>query len=157
MVSARYVVKKDKWNDVNLEVYYHEDHNYNINIMMDAMKMSLDYYTANFSPYQFRQMRIMEFPRYSQFAQSFANTVPFSEGIGFIMKIEDDDPNVLFFVTAHEFAYQWWGHQVSEANVKGNAMISEAVAQYSSYMVIKHNFSQEVLKDFLKYDLLQKA
>ena len=153
MVSARYVVAHDKWNDVNLDVYYHKQHNYNIDIMIDAMKKSLDYYTVNFGPYQFRQMRIMEFPRYSSFAQSFANTVPFSEGIGFIMKIEDDDPNVPFFVTAHEFAHQWWGHQVSEANVKGNAMISEGLAQYSAYMVIKHNFSQKILKGFLKYDL----
>ncbi len=153
MVSARYVVVQDKWNDVNLEVYYHKDHGYNVDVMIDAMKKSLDYYTENFSPYQFRQMRIMEFPRYSRFAQSFANTVPFSEGIGFIMKIEDEDPNVPFFVTAHEFAHQWWGHQVSEANVKGNAMISEVLAQYSSYMVIKHNFSHEVQKRFLKYDL----
>jgi len=152
MVSAKYEIFNDKWNDVNLEVYYHKDHQYNIDIMIDAMKKSLDYYTENFGPYQFRQMRIMEFPRYAEFAQSFANTVPFSEGVGFVMKIEEEDPNIPYFVTAHEFAHQWWGHQVSEANVKGNAMISEVLAQYSSYMVIKHNFSEEVLKKFLMYD-----
>jgi ABC-type transport system involved in multi-copper enzyme maturation permease subunit len=28
IVSARYVVKRDKWNDVNLEIYYHPGHEY---------------------------------------------------------------------------------------------------------------------------------
>ncbi|MBU1822362.1 MAG: hypothetical protein KKG00_12745, partial [Bacteroidetes bacterium] len=85
IVSARYEVLRDTWknssgNTVNLEIYYHKGHEYNLEKMMTSMKKSLDYFSKNFAPYQFRQMRIMEFPRYSEFAQSFANTVPFSEG-----------------------------------------------------------------------------
>ena len=33
------------------------------------------------------QFRIFEFPRYRGFAQSFPNTVPYSEGIGFIGRV----------------------------------------------------------------------
>ncbi len=153
IVSAKYEVFRDKWNDVDLEIYYHNEHDYNLDIMNDAMKKSFDYFSKNFSPYQYKQMRIMEFPRYRTFAQSFANTVPFSEGIGFIFRIGEDDPNVPFFVTSHELAHQWWGHQVAEANVKGGTMISEGLAQYSSYMVMKHNFKPHVIKEFLKHDL----
>jgi ABC-type Na+ transport system ATPase subunit NatA len=35
--------------------------------------------TANFGPYQFRQVRILEFPRYETFAMSLPNTIPYSE------------------------------------------------------------------------------
>eukprot|EP01031_Cornospumella_fuschlensis_P009398 gene9398-11543_t len=100
-------------------------------------------------------MRIMEFPKYSEFAQSFANTVPFSEGIGFIQKISDpeEDLDMPFYVTAHELGHQWWGHQVAEANVKGNAMLSETQAQYSALMVMKHAVKPELMQKFLKYEL----
>ena len=155
MISANYAVKKDKWNDVNLEIYYHPGHEYNLDKMMEGMKDALAYYTKNFSPYQFRQLRIMEFPRYATFAQSFANTIPFSEGIGFISKINDPDKDIefVYYVTAHEVAHQWWGHQVLEARVKGNAMLSESMSQYSALMVLKHKFTPEIIERYLKYEL----
>lgn len=160
VVSADYEVIKDVWeapvdslDDVTLEIYYHKGHEYNTDKMMKGMKEALDYYTANFSPYQFRQLRIMEFPKYRSFAQSFANTVPFSEGIGFIQNIKTDDVDLPFYVTAHEVAHQWWGHQVTEAGVKGNAMLSETLSQYSALMVMKRNFPPEIIKEFLKHEL----
>lgn len=155
IVSAKYEVKKDKWKDVNLEIYYNKGHEYNLDKMMASMKASFDYFSKNFSPYQYHQMRIMEFPRYAEFAQSFANTVPFSEGIGFIQKVSDpkEDIDMPFYVTAHELGHQWWGHQVAEANVRGNAMLSETQAQYSALMVMKHAIAPELMQKFLKYEL----
>ena len=41
-------------------------HPYNVDRMIDGVKKSLDYFTANFSPYQHKQVRILEFPRYAQ-------------------------------------------------------------------------------------------
>lgn len=155
IVSARYEIKKDKWNDVNLEIYYHNGHEYNLDRMMEGMKDALSYYSDHFGPFQFRQMRIMEFPRYASFAQSFANTVPFSEGIGFILKLDDPekDLDMTYYVTAHEVAHQWWGHQAMEAGVKGNAMLSESMSQYSALMVMKHEFPEETIERYLKYEL----
>lgn len=155
IMSARYAVKRDKWNDVNLEIYYHPGHEYNLDRMMEGMKDALTYYSDRFSPFQYRQMRIMEFPRYATFAQSFANTVPFSEGIGFIQKVSDPDKDLdmTYYVTAHEVAHQWWGHQVMEAGVKGNAMLSESMSQYSALMVMKREFPPEIIEKYLKYEL----
>lgn len=158
IVSARYQVKREDWTtpegqDIKLEIYYHPGHDYNLDRMMEAMKRSFTYYEANFSPYQFGQMRIMEFPRYATFAQSFANTVPFSEGIGFILNVGTDDVDMAYYVTAHEMAHQWWGHQVTEASVKGNAMLSETMSQYSALMVMKEKYKPELMQKFLRYEL----
>ena len=122
--------------------------------MMEAMKKSFEYFSDNFSPYQYRQMRILEFPRYASFAQSFANTVPFSEGIGFMIKVEDeDDVDISYFVTAHELAHQWWGHQLYPADVQGSAVLSESLSQYSALMVMKDAYPQEHMQEFLKEEL----
>ncbi len=152
--SARYAVKHDTWKDVALEVYYDPQHVYNVDRMIDAMKKSLAHYSAAYSPYQFRQMRIVEFPGYEKFAQSFANTVPFSEGIGFIADLRDpDDIDYVFYVAAHELAHQWWAHQVIGANVQGATMLDETFAQYSSLMVQEKEYGAAQMRRFLKYEL----
>jgi hypothetical protein len=154
--SARYAVRKDRWHDVAIEVYYQPGHEYNLDRMIAATKAGLDYFTKNFGPYQYRQFRIVEFPRYAAFAQSFPNTVPYSEGIGFIARVRDGDPKDIdypYYVTAHELAHQWWGHQVPGANVQGNTMLVETLAQYSALMVMKEKYGDAKMQRFLSYEL----
>lgn len=159
IVSARYDIKKDRWisksdsisKQVDLGIYYHKGHEYNIDRMMSSMKASLQYYSKNFSPYQYEQLRIMEFPRYAQFAQSFPGTVPFSESIGFVLDIDDEkDVDMAFYVTAHEIAHQWFGMQVEAANVKGRYFILETLSQYAAMMVLKEEYSEGKLLQFLE-------
>ncbi len=160
-LSARYEVKRDKWispsgQPITIEIYYNKGHEYNIDRMINGIKKSLDYYTKNFSPFQHKQVRILEFPRYQDFAQSFPNTIPFSEGIGFIAKVNDADPESIdypFYVTAHEVAHQWWAHQVIGANVQGCTLMSETMAQYSALMVMEKEFGKQAMKKFLKYEM----
>jgi ABC-2 type transport system permease protein len=79
------------------------------------------------------QFRIFEFPRYRTFAQSFPNTVPYSEGIGFIGRLKKPtDIDFTYFVTAHELGHQWWAHQLIGADVEGSNMMSESLAEYSA-------------------------
>ena len=87
-----------------------------------SVKDSLAYFSAAFGPYQYRQFRIIEFPRYEIFAQAFPNTIPYSEAIGFIARVRPDDPKDIdypYYVTAHEVAHQWWAHQVDRRQRPG--------------------------------------
>ncbi len=154
VLSAELESKKVEHNGVNIEVYYHKDHAWNVDRMIESVQDSIDYYTQAFGPYQHRQLRIIEFPKYRSFAQSFANTVPYSESMGFITDLRDESKvDYPYYVTAHEVAHQWWGHQVSGANVEGSAVISESLSQYSALMVLKKRFGAEKLRKFLKYEL----
>jgi len=152
--SAKYEVKKDKWNDVNLEIYYHKGHEYKLDRMMAGMKASLDYNSKNFSPYQHKQARIIEFPRtQGSFAEAFANTIPFSEGLGFIADVDDTDEGGVdypFAITVHEVAHQWWAHQVMGADVLGATMLSESLSEYVSLKVIEHQQGKGKMRKFLK-------
>ncbi len=87
-LSADYSVRRDQWNDVEIEVFYHAEHSVNVDQMIASVKASLDYYTTNFGPYQHPQVRIVEFPIYRLFAQAFPGTIPFSEGMGFITRLD---------------------------------------------------------------------
>jgi ABC-2 type transport system permease protein len=152
--SARYKVARDRWNDVELAVYHDPAHGYNVERMNTAMKASLDYFTQNFGPFQFRQVRILEFPDYEKFAQSFANTIPYSEGIGFIADYRDPDKiDMVTYITAHEVAHQWWAHQVISANQQGATFLVESLAQYSALMVMEQMYGPEHIRKFLKFEL----
>ncbi len=154
VLSAELESKKVEHNGVNVEVYYHKNHAWNVDRMIESVQDSIDYFTQAFGPYQHKQLRIIEFPKYRSFAQSFANTVPYSESMGFITDLRDESKvDYPYYVTAHEVAHQWWGHQVSAANVEGSAVISETLSQYSALMVLEKRFGAEKLRKFLKYEL----
>jgi ABC-2 type transport system permease protein len=152
--SARYAVKEDRWNDVNLAVYYHPPHHYNVDRMLQAMKASLEYYSANFSKYQFNQMRIIEFPAYMNFAQAFPGTIPYSEAAGFTLdSTRRDRVDFITYVTAHEAGHQWWAHQVIGADMQGQTVLSETLAQYAALMVMERMYGVEEIRMFLKSSL----
>ena len=154
--SAKYEIKRDRWNDVNLEIYYQKGHEYNLDRMMSGIKASLDYNSKNFSPYQHKQVRIIEFPKTGgSFAQSFPNTIPFSESIGFIADVDKKDEGVdyPFSVTVHELAHQWWAHQVIGADVLGATMLSESLSEYVALKVLEHKAGKPEMRKFLKKSL----
>src|SRR5262249_41707252 len=131
MNSARYAVRRDRWRDGNLEIYYQPGDEFDLDRMMESMKDSLDYFSQNFIPLQFHEDRISEFPRSGTFAESFPNTISYSEAIGFIVYVDPAKPDAIdipFYVTAHEVGHQWWGHQVVSANVEGTTSIVETLA-----------------------------
>ncbi|MEM7019708.1 MAG: ABC transporter permease, partial [Pseudomonadota bacterium] len=152
-MSAKYKVQRDKWNDIDIEVYHRNP--VNVDRMISSIKKSLAYFEKNFSPYQYRQFRIFEFPAVrGQFAQSFPNTVPFSESIGFTTDVRNPARiDLPFYVTAHEIAHQWWGHQIAGANVQGVSMIVESLAQYSALMVMEEEYGRPYMQRFLKTEL----
>ena len=157
--SAEYDVHRETWTGKNgdkvaIEIYHHPTHTYNMDRFVKGVKKSMDYFSENYGPYQYRQMRILEFPRYSTFAQSFPNTVPFAESFGWVGDFSDpNDLDYVFTVTSHEVAHQWWGHQITPSATRGANQISESMAEYSSLMVMKKEYGVDAMQKFLKEEL----
>ena len=159
-VSARYQEKRETWKSadgktVPLTIYYHPTHPYNLDRMFSGVKGALTYCSRNYAPYQFRQLRILEFPNYVAFAQSFPNMIPYSEGVGFIARVDDttDDIDYPFYIAAHETAHQWWAHKVIGGNVEGSEMLSESLSEYTALMVMREKYGRDYLRHFLRYNL----
>ncbi len=157
-ISARYQTRKEAYKgsggDASLEVYYDPAHTYDIDDMLASSRAGLDYYQRVFSPYQFAQYRIFEFPRYRSFAQSFPNTIPYSEGMGFIGRVrKPTDIDFTYFVTAHELGHQWWGHQLIGGDVEGSNMMSESLAEYSALQVMAQKYGRDLMHRYLRHEL----
>ena len=152
--SARYAIARERHNNTDMVVYHAPGHERNVPRMLKALATSLDYYQANFSPYQFRQARISEFPAYADYAQSFPNTFAWSEGLGFIADLRNPDKiDYVTYIGAHEFGHQWWAHQIVGADMQGATVLSETLAQYSALMVMERLYGPDQIRKFLKFEL----
>lgn len=154
--SARYEVRHDRWQDVLIDVYYHPGHEFNVDRMIRGAKATLAYGARHFSPYQHRELRIAEFPRYGAYAQAAPATIAFSESAGFIAKVDPEsrkDIDYPYYVSAHEVGHQWWGHQIVAADTRGATVLSESLAEYTALMTMKATFGADRMRRFLRYDL----
>ena len=152
--SARYAERHRNHRGVDLAVYYHSRHEWNVDRMLDAMVASLDYCIENFGPYPLDHFRIVEFPAYGNYAQAFVGTIPFSESVGFIADFnEPDTPDSVTGMTAHEFAHQYWPHQVLPAETEGYTVMVETLAQYSAHMIVKKVRGEDQIRRYLQNEL----
>lgn len=150
--SGRFEVKKEKYKGIDLEIYHHKSHTYNLVEMMNGLKAAFDYNTNYFSPYQHRQARIIEFPdSEGSYATTMANSIPMSE-IRFIANTntEDEKVDLAFYVAAHELTHQWWGNQVAGADALGARMLSESITEYITLNIYRERYGNEVALQFLK-------
>ena len=152
VVSGKYEILKDSSHGVQCEVYYIPQHAHNTRVMMNALKKSIAYYSQSFGPYRHPVARIIEFPRFSSFAQAFPGTMPYSEAIGFTANIVNnpEDINEVFHIVAHEMAHQWWAHQVVGADMQGSEMLSESISEYASLKLLEKEYGLDMASKFLK-------
>jgi ABC-type transport system involved in multi-copper enzyme maturation permease subunit len=159
--SARYAERRDRWSPpggsgqpVTLRVLHHPTHTFNLDRIVRGMKAALDYNTASFGPYPARELRVVEIPRYAgNLNRAHPHTIAVSEGGPFLTRVEEDDVDRTFFVTAHETAHQWWGGQVTGAHVPGRALVSEMLAQYSAMMAMEKALGREQVRRFYDYEM----
>jgi ABC-type transport system involved in multi-copper enzyme maturation permease subunit len=158
--SARYAVLDDRWTDaaggaepVALRIFHHPAHDFNLDRMVAGMKASLDYFTAQFGPYPYRQLRIVENPRYGGFGHAHPETIGFTEDV-FFARVKEGEFDQTFYGTAHEVAHTWWGGQVRGADgVRGQALLSEALANYSAMMVTEKTYGLEAAQRVYDYQM----
>jgi ABC-2 type transport system permease protein len=125
----------------------------NVERMVRSMRAALAYYGEQFGPYQFKELRVVEFPLYAPGARAHPHTIAFSEGSAFLTRVDSGDVDRTFFVVAHETAHQWWGGQVIPASAPGAGFVSETLAQYSSMMVLETSYGEKMAREFYDYNM----
>lgn len=156
--SARYAVRDDRWHpstgsgqEIQLQIFHHPEHQYNVDRMIESMKASLDYCTRAYGPYQFRELRVVEIP-YAGGGRALLTTVAFGEPF-FITRVNEGGGDMMFFGTAHEVAHSWWAGQVRAAPVRGREFLSETLANYSAMMVTEKRLGPEHVRRIYDFQM----
>ena len=130
-------------------IYYHPEHDYNIEEMSAALDAARKYYSEWFYPFPWDLLKISEFPDYAGYAQGFPTNITFSEGIGFLAK-SDPRSHVAFMVVAHEAAHQWWGNLLVPGDGPGGNILSEGMAHYSTMLLHEQVYGDRYRIEFGK-------
>ena len=150
--SGRYATARATWAGVDLAVLHHPTQGQNVPRMLTGMQQALSYFSRTFGPFQHSELRMAEYP-YGSIAQSFPASISFSEMLGFMADGKTDAIDYIGFVTAHEVAHQWWGHQAVPARMPGAQLLSETLAEYSALMVMETLYGPDGIRPYLKADL----
>lgn len=150
--SAVYEVYEANWNDVQIQIFHHPEHTFNLERMVEGIRASLGFYTEQFGSYPYKPIRFIEYPGAQSGLHADAMNITYLEGFSYYNPA--DDPrnfDLIFAVAAHEVAHQWWGNQLTPALVEGAPFISESLAWYSAFGVLEKTYGKAYLNRFLGF------
>ncbi|MET0464303.1 MAG: M1 family aminopeptidase [Chitinophagaceae bacterium] len=151
--AAKYEVMSELYDDVKLELYYHQGHEANTAAMFQGMKDALNYCRENFGNYPFSSLRMAEIPQYGGAATAYPGLIFNAERINYLGDYRDSTKiNHAYTIAAHETAHQWWGTQLQTAASPGNKILTESLAKYTENMVLQKRFGQFFLRNYLADD-----
>ncbi len=145
VVAGKYAVKEGD----GTAIYYHPEHDYNIEEMSAALDAARKYFSEWFHPFPWDLLKISEFAAFATYAQGFPTNITFSEGIGFLAK-SDPRSHIAFMVVAHEAAHQWWGNLLTPGQGPGGNIISEGMAHYSTLLLHEQVYGDRYRIEFAK-------
>jgi ABC-type transport system involved in multi-copper enzyme maturation permease subunit len=149
--SSRYAVHRERWNGVDVQVFLHPGHAKHRDRLLRSVRASLDYYSAQFGPYPYRFLQVVEQPGdFLGMGVDGSGVVTGGEGF-FLLDPKGDGFDMIFEVAAHEMGHQWWGMQLKPAFAEGGGVISESLAWYSAMQLVKHVKGREALRRFMKF------
>jgi len=147
--SADYAVHRERWNDVDVQIYLHPEHATHLDRLLRGVRAALDYYSAQFGPYPYRFLQIVEQPgNFLGMGVDGSGVVTGGEGF-FLLDPRTRGFDAIFEIVAHEIGHQWWGMQLKPAFAEGGGVISESLAWYSAMELVKSTKGREALRRFM--------
>ena len=145
--SSRYSVRTDRWKDVEIQVVHHPGHTTNVERMIESAKASLDYFTKTVGPYPYRELRLVEHPGQSMTLHASPINISYEEAFaGMNSKADPRGFDLASAVVAHEISHQWWGNQLSPADVEGGPLLTESLAWYSAMCIVARSRGEDHLQ-----------
>lgn len=150
--SAKYAVKKSKYNNIAIEVFYHPLHHQNINHLIENIKRTLAYCEINFGKYPYNTVRFAEI---SSFTKGFAATsYPVSAFINeeqlHVNIFADKQQDIIGELVGHELSHLWWGNaQLHPDFREGSGVLTETLAQYTQLMLYKNQYGKDKMLEMV--------
>jgi ABC-2 type transport system permease protein len=149
--SADYAVHRERWKDVDIQVFVHPGHTKHLERMLRSVRASLDYYSSQFGPYPYPFLQIIEQPgNFRGMGVDGSGVITGGEGI-FMLDPQGAGFDAIFEIVAHEMGHQWWGMQLKPAFAEGGGVISEGLAWYSAMQLVKNVKDREALRRFMSW------
>ncbi len=151
LFSADYAVHRERWKDVEIQVFLHPGHTEHRERLLRGVRASLDYFSAQFGPYPYPFLQVVEQPgNFFGMGVDGSGVVTGGEGF-FLLDPRGEGFDAIFEVVAHEMGHQWWGTQLKPAVAEGAGVLSEGLAWYSAMQLVKNAKGRDALRRFMSH------
>lgn len=140
-----------KWRPVKpvtIQIYFHPEHDQNIDRMVKSAQSSLEYYSKEFGKYPYSHFRVLERPGPGRGMHADPMTIDYESGYS-LMNPQPNGLDLPYHIMSHEVAHQWWGLYLSPAPVEGSSVLVESLATYSAMQVVEETLGYEHLLRYL--------
>ena len=139
---------------VNIDIYYHPDHDANIGRFVAAYKDGLRYFTSVYGEYPLKDIRLAETSNYGPREASMTSLDTYAEKYAWNADFtRPDQYDYCYFSTVHQLAQQWWRFQVAPNETAGCLMIPEGLASYAAILMAERKYGKDNIKPILQDQL----
>lgn len=142
--SADYGVRTGRWNGVEVEVFHHPGHQWNVDRIVQGAEASLDYFSREYGAYAHDVIRFVEHPADGLTLHAFPFNISYTEDFS-LLNPDTSEVDFPLAIAAHEVAHHWWGGNITPALVEGAPVLSEGLAWYSAFGVVEQVHGREHL------------
>jgi len=135
--SPDFLIKIDKFNDVEIQLYYTRNHSGNVERYLKAIKAALKYFQQWYGKYPYGKITIIDPPFGAGGAGGMEYPTLITVGSSFF---EIKGFHGIEFVTIHEFGHQYW-YGLTANNEFEEAWLDEGINSYSTAKIMDEVFS----------------
>lgn len=172
--SGRYQLVKEQWQpnnggpSVDIEIYHHAKHDYNIDKFITAAKQALDSASLLWGEFPYSVVRVVETPKDLSESHVSNNVIFIPEDHGWIHDYrENPEFDWITFQIARDIHRIWW-QQIPVANLQGKSLFEHAIpslyalnalesqSTHSSSQLFIERISSDYLRDRTTEDKKEK-
>ncbi|MGB3534593.1 MAG: ABC transporter permease [Microcoleaceae cyanobacterium] len=132
--SGKYAVYRNENYRIPIEVYYHPQHQQNVELIAEEVGKALEFYEQKFGDYPFEQVRVVEFVYYDGMVFSEGGVIGIPEVLVWKSEAQGLGKESIIDWVTYLFGYSWWEDQIISADVAGGMTIREALSSYGNLL-----------------------
>ncbi|MEO0378477.1 MAG: peptidase, partial [Cyanobacteria bacterium P01_A01_bin.17] len=143
LYSGDYAIHRDTTYRVPIEIYYHPQHDDNIELIAQQVGQALTFYEDKFGPYPFQQVRVVEFVYYDGMVFSEGGTLGIPEVLVWKSQAQGLGKEHIASWATYLLAQAWWEDQLIAADVAGGMTLRESLSAYASNLYLRSQRTPE--------------
>ena len=153
--SANYGMYEKEWiskgtgKSVTVRIFHHPKHTAHLGHMMRGVLSSLEYYSAEFGPYPYTHLNVVEHP----FApgtgmHAEASLIYYGQGYAYWLPKKESKLDFPYAVMGHEMGHQW---TLPYALAEGLPFLGEGIAWYYGIMLVKETLGPDQTRRLMSF------
>jgi hypothetical protein len=137
IASAVYESRQLDADGIPVTVYHHPGHDFNVDESLQASKDALSYYSEQFGPFPYTELKIAEIPAFGDRSAgtAYPATIYGVENRGWVADNANDTMHLTDRRVAHEIGHMWWGKELTPHYVEGYRALTEVLCEYCEMVV----------------------